>query len=143
MPSAKRDVVIHRQADQVFAFFTDPANDRRWRTHVKEIAAEGPIAAGARIHQVVKGPGGGGILADIEVTAHEPPTHYAFRVTTGPVRPVGEFTFTPDGDDTTVSFSLSADLTGIKRLFMSRPVQSSMDGEVAALDTAKAIIEGA
>lgn len=141
MPAAQRSVVVHRPADQVFAFFTDPANDPRWRPHVKEISAEGQIAPGTRIHQIVQGPGGRGIPADIEVTAHESPTRYAFRVTAGPARPVGEFVFTPAGDDTTVSFSLSADLGGIKKLFLSRAVQTSMDGEMAALDKAKAIIE--
>jgi len=37
---------------------------------------------------------------------------------------------------------LSAELGGLKKLFMSGPVQSSMDGEMRALDTAKALLEG-
>ena len=143
MPAAQRTVVIHRPANEVFAFFTDPANDQKWRPHVKEIAAQGPVAVGATIHQVVAGPGGRGIPADIQVTAYEPTDRYAFRVTAGPARPVGEFRFTPGDDGTEVSFSLNAELSGIKKLFMSRPVQSSMDGEMAALDKAKALIEGA
>jgi len=90
---------------------------------------------------VVQGPGGRGIPADIEVTAYEPSTRYAFRVVAGPVRPVGEFRFAPDGDATTVSLSLSAELNGIKKLLLSRPVQGSMNGEMQALDRAKAVIE--
>ena len=49
--------------------------------------------------------------------------------------------FAPAGEGTDVSFALSAELGGLKKLFMSRPVQSSMDGEMAALDTAKAKLE--
>ena len=141
MPSAQRTIVIDRPVDVVFAFFTDPANDLRWRTHVKEISTAEPVAEGARIHQVVKGPGGRGIPADIVVTAYEPTTRYAFRVVAGPVRPVGEFRFAPDGDATAVSLSLSADLRGLKKLLLSRPVQGSMDGEMQALDRAKAALE--
>ena len=68
MPSAQRSVVINRPVDQVFAFFTDPTNELKWRTHLKEVTAEGPIGVGSRVHQVVKGPGRG-IPADIEITA--------------------------------------------------------------------------
>jgi len=142
MPSAQRTIVINRPVEEVFAFFTDPTNDVSWRPHVKEVSTEGPVAEGSRIHQVVTGPAGRGIPADIEVTALEPPTRYAFQVVAGPVRPLGEFRFTADGDTTTVSFSLTAELTGLKKLVMSRPVQNSMDGEKRALDRAKAILEG-
>lgn len=142
MPSAQHSVVINRPVEEVFAFFTDPSNDPAWRPHVKEIAAQGPVARGSRIHQVVKGPGGRGIPADIEVTGYEPSTRYAFKVVAGPVRPVGEFRFAGDAGRTTVSLSLAAELSGLKKLMMSRPVQQSMDSEVHALDRAKEILEG-
>ncbi len=141
MPSAQRTIVINRPVDEVFAFFTNPTNELKWRTHVKEISTAGPVSVGTRIHQVVRGPGGRGIPADIEVTGYEPATRYAFRVVAGPVRPVGEFRFAPDGDATTVSLSLAADLSGMKKLLLSRPVQSSMNGEMRALDRARAVIE--
>ena len=141
MPSAQRTVIINRPSEEVFSFFTDPDNDQRWRPLVKEISSEGPVGVGTRIHQVVAGPGGRGLPADLEVTAYEPPSRYAFRVTAGPVRPKGRFKFTPDGDSTAVTFTIDAHLGGIKRLLLSRPVQSSMDREVAALDRAKEIIE--
>lgn len=141
MPSAERTIVIDRPPNQVFAFFADPANDRTWRPHVKEIAAEGPPGVGSRIRQVVEGPGGRGIAADIEVTAYEPAARYAFSVVAGPARPKGDFRFAPAGAGTQVRFSLNAELSGLKKLFMSGPVQRSMDGEMAALDKAKALLE--
>jgi uncharacterized protein YndB with AHSA1/START domain len=143
MPAAQRTIMIDRPADQVFAFFTNPGNDKKWRSGVKEIATQGPGGVGSTIHQVVKGPAGRGIPADIEITAYEPPSRYAFKVVAGPVRPVGEFRFTPSGSGTEVSMSLTAELRGNKKLFIAMPVQSSMDSEVAALDRAKALIEGA
>jgi len=143
MPAAQHSVVINRPVADVFAFFTDPSKDPMWRSHVKEIEAQGSMAVGTRVHQVVKGPGGRGVPADLEVTGYEPATRYAFRVVAGPVRPVGEFRFEADGRQaTTVSLSLSAELTGIKKMVMSGAVQRSMDTEVQALDRAKAVLEG-
>lgn len=141
MPSARHSVSIDRPVDEVFAFFTDPSNEFQWRSQVKDITTDGPAAVGRRVHQVVKGPGGLSIPADIEVTGYEPTTRYAFRGIAGPVRPVGEFLFSADGERTTVSFSLSVELTGIKRLLMSRAVQRAMDGEVQAIQRAKAVLE--
>src|SRR5262245_57202328 len=142
MASAQRTIVIDRTPDEVFAFFADPANDRSWRPGVREISAAGPIGVGSRIHQTVAGPGGRAIAADIEVTGYEPPSRYAFQVVAGPARPAGEFRFAPSGSGTQVTFSLQADLGGLKGLLLSRPVQSSMNGEMASLDTAKAKLEG-
>ena len=75
------------------------------------------------------------------VSAYEPPTRYAFKVTSGPARPVGEYRFTTSGNATEVTFMLRAQLSGVKKVVMSKPVQDSMTGEMAALDTAKAVIE--
>jgi uncharacterized protein YndB with AHSA1/START domain len=143
MPEAQRTIIIDRPVDQVFAFFTDPSNDLKWRTHAKEIAADGPPRVGSTIHQVIDGPGGRGIPADIQVTAYEPASLYGFQVIGGPVRPAGEFRFTPTGNATQVSFSLAADLGGMKKWLMSKPVQKSMESEMACLDKAKQIIEAA
>jgi len=143
MPSAQRTISIRTTPEKAFAFFADPANDQRWRPHVKEIAAMGAPGVGAKVHQVVEGPGGRGIAADIEITAYEPQTWYAFSVVAGPARPKGEFRISPTATGVDVAFSLSADLGGLKKLLLGGPVQSSMDGEMAALDKAKALLEGA
>jgi uncharacterized membrane protein len=141
MPSAQHSVTIDKPVDEVFAFFTDVSNEPQWRDQVKEIRAEGPPAVGTRIHHVVKGPGGMGIPADIEVTAYEPTSVYGFRGVAGPVRPVGEFRFTGDEARTTVSFSIGVELTGVKKALLSGQVQKSMDAEVQALEQAKAVLE--
>lgn len=94
--------------------------------HVKEIAARGPTGIGATIHQVLIGPGGRDLPADMEVVADEPSRRYAFQVTAGPARPAGEFLFAPSGSGTEVKFSLNAQLSGIKKLILSKPVQRSL-----------------
>jgi uncharacterized membrane protein len=141
MPSAERTITIERSPDVVYAFFTDHGNDKKWRPNVVEIEPVKGAPVGTRIHQVIKGPGGRGLGADIEITANELPARYSFQVVAGPVRPRGDFRFSPAGDGTEVRFSLAADLSGLKKLLMSRAVQRSMDGEMAGLGTAKRVIE--
>lgn len=40
-----------------------------------------------------------------------------------------------------MTFTLDAELTGVKKLLMAKPVQKSMDAEMANLDKAKALLE--
>jgi uncharacterized membrane protein len=141
VPSASRSIVIHRPITQVFAFFADAENDPQWRSGVKEIKRNGELGVGTRYHQLVNGPAGRAITADIEVTAYEPDVHVAFHGTSGPVRPNGDYRFGDTGDSTEVTFTLDAQLSGFKKLFMGNAVQRSMDAEVAGLDRAKSLLE--
>lgn len=80
----------------------------------------------------------------MEVTAYDPPNHYAFKVVAGPARPTGDMRLTvAPGGATEVTFALDAALGGVKKLLMSGPVQRSMDGEMTSLDTAKRLLESA
>ena len=142
MPSAQRSVRIGRPVSEVFAFFADPANEPKWRgSHLKEFTPQGPIAVGTRIRQVVAGPMGRGLDADIEITDLQPEARYAFKGVAGPLRPLGEYTFRPVEDGTEVTFRLDAPLAGLKKVFMGNSVQKAMNAEMAALDTAKAVLE--
>ena len=53
--------------------------------------------------------------------------------------PSGSFRAADGG--TSVTFTLDAQLTGLKKLIMTKPVQKSMDAEMSGLDQAKAILE--
>jgi uncharacterized protein YndB with AHSA1/START domain len=141
VPHAERSVQVNRPPADVFAFFADSENDPQWRRHVKEISRNGPIGLGTTYRQRVAGPGGRAVPSDFEVTAYEPDTHLAFRVTAGPVRPVGDYSFRPVAEGTEVTLSLSAQLSGVKKLLMSRSVQKAMESEVAGLDRAKQVLE--
>jgi uncharacterized protein YndB with AHSA1/START domain len=141
MPTAQRSIVITSSLPAVFAFFADAENDPQWRTAVREIKREGQLGIGSRYHQQVAGPGGRAVAADFEVTAYEPDSRLVFQVVTGPVRPRGEYQFSEVEGGTKVTFTLAAELGGLKRLLMGRPVQKSMDAEMANLDRAKQILE--
>jgi uncharacterized protein YndB with AHSA1/START domain len=141
MPQATRTIVIARPQAEVFAFFADAENDPQWRPAVRSMKRDGPLAIGARYTQRIAGPGGRDIPADVEVTAYQPDVLVAFRAIAGPVRPEGSYSFAAVAGGTTVTFALAVELGGVKRLLMSKPVQKSMDGEMASLDRAKSLLE--
>ena len=142
MPKAQRSVRIARPVSEVFAFFADPANEKSWRGDgVKEFTPQGPIAVGTRIRQVVAGPMGREIDADIEITGLDTDARYAFRGVAGPVRPTGEYTFRPVEEGTEVTFRLDAPLSGMKKVFMGNAVEKAMNAEMACLDTARTLLE--
>lgn len=142
MPHAERTVTINAEIDQVFAFFTTPANDPTWRSGVKEMHAHGEPAVGSVVHRVIAGPMGRGINADIEITDYTPTSLYAFKAIGGPFRPVGSFTFKQVGGGTQVTFKLGGEIRGLKKLMMAKPIQKTLDAEMAALKNAKKLLEG-
>ena len=142
MLSAQRTIVINKPVAEVFAFFADAENDPQWRPAVKEIKRDGTLGVGARYAQKVAGPGGRAVPADIEVTGYEPNSSVTFQVVAGPVRPHGRYQFAASDGGTSVTFSLSCELGGLKKLLMSKPVQKSMDAEMTNLDKAKQVLEG-
>jgi uncharacterized protein YndB with AHSA1/START domain len=142
MPKAQRSVRIARPVSEVFAFFADPANEKKWRgDSVKEFTPQGPIAVGTRIRQVIAGPMGRSMDADIEITGLDPDARYAFRGVAGPVRPTGEYTFRPVEEGTEVTFRLDAPLSGLKKVFMGNAVEKAIHSELACLDTARTVLE--
>lgn len=141
MPAVERSVVIARPLDVVFAFVADPTNGRAWRTSLAEVSADGPLAVGTVFRQRVSGPGGGTVPADIRVTELVPGRRVAFIGVAGPLRPEVAFDFEPVEGGTKVTFSISAPLTGPKKLFLGPIVQRSIAAEIAGLDAAKRLLE--
>ena len=141
MPHAQRTIVIARPPAEVYAFFADAENDKSWRPGVALIRSEGPLAVGTRYTQRIAGPGGRQVAADVEITELDPDTRVAFRGVAGPVRPDGDYSFAPAEGGTAVTFTLDAELAGVKKLLMAKPVQKAMDAEMANLDKAKALLE--
>ncbi|MGA8017211.1 MAG: SRPBCC family protein [Candidatus Dormiibacterota bacterium] len=141
MLEAANRVVIARPTRDVFALLANSENDPQWRRGVVEIKRMSGEGAGARYHQVVRGPAGRSVVADIEITDYRQDQLIGFRTLTGPVRPVGRYELSPDGLGTAVSFTLTAELGGLKRLIMGRVVRRTMEAEVGALGELKRILE--
>jgi uncharacterized protein YndB with AHSA1/START domain len=140
MPEAQRTVTIQKPVPEVFAFVADHDNDPRWRPGVVEIHKASGDGVGERWDQRVKGPAGRSIPAGIEITAFEPDRMLAFRAFEGPVRPEGRYELAEQDGATRLTFSLRAELTGLKKL-MSPMVQKQMNAEVGNLDNLKRVLE--
>ena len=141
MPTASHRLIIDRSPADVFAFVADGLNGPKWRPGVVDVALVSGSGVGATYKQGVKGPGGRRIDADYRVTVFEPNRRLAFVAIAGPVRPSGEFVLVEVADGTRLTFSLDAELGGIRKLLMGRAVQKTMDAEVAATERLKQILE--
>jgi uncharacterized protein YndB with AHSA1/START domain len=131
VPEASTTVVIERPVQEVFAFLADSENDKRWRRGVIEIAKTSGQGVGTTYRQVISGPGGRPIDADIEITELVPDQRIAFRTTKGPVRPTGSYDIRATGAGTKLTFSLHVRLSGLKKLMtpmVSRTLRSELEG---------------
>jgi uncharacterized membrane protein len=95
---------------------------------------------GTTYRQVVAGPGGRRIDADVEITEFVPDQHIAFRTTKGPVRPTGTYDLRAQDGSTELTFRLTVKLSGLKAL-MAPMVGKTMKAEVAALTQLKRVLE--
>ena len=141
MPEARHQVTIRRPADEVFSFIADGLNGPKWRSGILDIAYVTGSGVGATYKQGVKGPGGRRVDADYRVTVYEPNSRLAFVAIAGPVRPAGEYDLEEVDGGTRLTFSLEAELSGIKKLLMGGAVQKTMESEVAATERLKTLLE--
>jgi uncharacterized protein YndB with AHSA1/START domain len=113
---ASTTVEIARAPDDVFAFFTDPANLSAWQDAEEvEQLTEGPVRAGTRFREVHKAMGRRRVELT-EVVESDPGRLFHIRVVKGP--PVDgrwEFARTPDGGPR-VTLTPLAHLPGRARL---------------------------
>ena len=81
------------------------------------------------------------IAADYEITVFEQDKRLEFQTLAGPVRPHGRYDLEAADGGTRLTFSLDAELTGLRKLLMGSMVQKTMDAEVTALDDLKRVLE--
>jgi carbon monoxide dehydrogenase subunit G len=142
MPAASHSVIISRPVDDVFAFVADGEKCPQWRSGVLDIQRVSGEGVGTRYAQGVKGPMGRRIAADYTITVFEPDRRIEFQTVTGPARPHGRYDFEAADGGTRLTFSLDAELTGLRKLILGGPVQKTMDAEVRTLDNLKRVLEG-
>ena len=140
MPHAENTVTINRPPADVFSFLADGETATQWRTGVVAINKVSGEGVGAIYKQTIRGPGGRSLAADYRVTQFEPDRALAFEAIAGSVRPHGRYDLTESGGSTVVSFTLDAELGGLKNLLMRRMVEKIMQSEVDALAQLKAVM---
>jgi carbon monoxide dehydrogenase subunit G len=116
LPEASNSITISRPVTDVFSFLANAENDRQWRRGVIEITKTSGQGVGTTYRQIVAGPGGRRIDADVEITEFVPDQRMAFKTTKGPVRPTGSYDLRAGNGRTEVTFRLAAHLGGLKKL---------------------------
>ncbi|MDQ6773267.1 MAG: SRPBCC family protein [Candidatus Dormibacteraeota bacterium] len=140
LPQASSETTIARPRGEVFAYLADAEHDGEWRPGVIEVTRVSGDGVGTRYRQIVSGPRGRRIDADIEITEYQPDRRLAFRTVTGPVRPSGSYDLDDVHGHTRVRFRLTAELNGLKKLLMPM-VRKTMATEVRNLDNLKKRLE--
>jgi carbon monoxide dehydrogenase subunit G len=141
MPHATSSVTNTRPAEAVFAFVADGEKCTQWRSGVLDITRVSGEGVGARYTQGVKGPMGRRVAADYEVTVYEASRRLEFQTTAGPVRPHGRYDLEAVDGGTHLTFTLDAELSGLRNVLMGSMVQKTMDAEVRTLDQLKQVME--
>jgi uncharacterized protein YndB with AHSA1/START domain len=115
----RESIEIARSPQEVFAFATDPTRLTEWQENLVEakVQTEGPTRVGSRMTQTRR-VGKGTRTFTLEVTAHEPPSRFAFKGIDGPVRPQATITFEPldGGQRTRVSVEFDIEGRGLGML---------------------------
>jgi carbon monoxide dehydrogenase subunit G len=142
MASASYSVTVNHPIEAVFAFVADGEKCPKWRPGVVDIKHVSGEGLGSKYTQGVSGPMGRRVQADYEVTVFTPNTRLDFQTTTGPARPHGRYDLESVDGGTRLTFTLDAELTGIRKLLMNSAVQKTMDSEVRTLDNLKRVLEG-
>src|ERR1700757_2673469 len=83
MPEESNTITIARPVSDVFAFLANAENDTQWRGGVIEMTRTSGQGVGTTYRQIVAGPGGRRIDADLEITEFVPDQRIAFRTTKG------------------------------------------------------------
>ena len=142
MAHGEKTITINKQVNKVFQFILDGENNKLWRrsvTDIKRITTK-PDKVGAAFKQGARGPCGRRIDADYEITRLDTNKSISFKVTKGPARPTGVYTFEKDGSGTKLTFVLDYQPRGFAKL-MDPMVNRTMQAEVASLLELKTCLE--
>ena len=130
---AVREPSFDRSPDEVFAYVTDPARFTEWQNTVVSAHTEDsdPVHVGSRFVMTRK-MGSREQTMTSEITEHQPPRRYAFRVIDGPVRAYGKGRFEPldDGARTRFTFELDFEGHGIGKVLVPLVVRRQASREL-------------
>jgi uncharacterized protein YndB with AHSA1/START domain len=97
MPTGTWTVVIRKRPEQVFTYLADMRRHGEWspKPFSIEPLSDGPIGVGSKYRSVGWVPRDPNHANDVEITAHEPPRHFAFTAYDRGQEFTSDFTLTP------------------------------------------------
>lgn len=113
MATITESVEIARRAEDVFAYLDELERHGEWQESIVSARkqSEGPPAVGTRVAETRK-VGGREQTMTYEITEHDPPRSFAFRILDGPVRVAGRGTVEPVGEGERARVTISLEFSG-------------------------------
>lgn len=113
MAAISSTIEIARSPEDVFAYLDEVTRHGEWQDGLisAHLDTDGPVGVGSKVTEVRK-LGGREMTMSYEITEHDPPRTFAFRVLDGPIRPVGKGTVEPLPDGAGSRVTLDLDLIG-------------------------------
>ena len=110
-------ILINRSPQDVFDFYTNPANNAQWQsgTESSQWISDGPSGVGSTIKTVVNFLGRK-IEAELEVTDWDPPNQVRIKTISGPIPFEATNTFKAQGGGTLLTSDVQAELGGFFKL---------------------------
>ncbi len=144
MIKTRISVSIDRTREDVFDYFTDPANGAQWQSSVQssQWASQPPYGVGSTQNSVNRFLGRK-IESTVEVTAWDRPSKYGFKVIEGPVPLQGVAGLTTSGEyGTELTMDIEAEFGGFFKLaegLVGKQLEKTLDTDFNAL---KLVLEG-
>ena len=137
MTSFEASVRIARPLDEVFAFTSDPLNLPRWNSAVRAVRqTRGRDRAVDSTYAMERELPTGRVHNDLEVFAHEHPSRFGIRTTSGPTPFAYQYGFAHENGETVVRLNAALELSGAKGLLATvatRAVKHGANDNLAAL----------
>ena len=137
MISFETSVRIERSIEQVFAFVSDPLQFPRWNSAVQTVRrTSGDTGEPGSIYSMERELPTGRVENGLEIFAHEHPSEFGIRTTSGPTPFLYRYRFVSEGSTTVVHLAASVELPGVGALLgplATRGVRRGVDANFAAL----------
>jgi uncharacterized protein YndB with AHSA1/START domain len=145
MTAFETNVRIERPLEVVYAYVAEPDNFPRWNSAVQAVrkTSAGDDASVGSTYTMERTLPTGRAVNGLEIVAHEPPTAFAIRTTSGPTPFLYRFRFAREDRATVVRLQGEAELGHVGNLLgplARRALQRGVDDNLATL---KAILEQA
>lgn len=137
MTSFKTSVRIRRPIEHVFAYVSEPLNFPHWNSAVRAIEkTRGPGSEVGSTYAMERELPSGRARNELEVFAHEHPTEFGIRTTSGPTPFSYLYAFSGANGETVVQIDAVVELDGAPALLgplVSRAVKRGVDNNFAEL----------
>lgn len=138
-------VRIERPLEDVYAYVAEPGNFPHWNSAVEAVrkTSAGDDTGVGSTYVMERTLQTGRAVNGLEIVAHEPPTAFAIRTTSGPTPFLYRFRFAPDDRATVVRLQGEAELGHVGGLLAPLARRALKRGVEDNLATLKAMLEQA